>query len=68
MIYIIREIVLKRVFAMEKLLINNLTINATFTDPCRYCSGFDYVIVNGTPVIDEGIHTGNRSGMVLRRK
>lgn len=48
--------------------INNITINATFTDPCRYCSGFDYVIVNGVPVIENGEHTGNRTGMVLRRK
>jgi N-acyl-D-amino-acid deacylase len=48
--------------------INNLTINATFTDPCRYCSGFDYVIVNGTLVIEKGQHTGERAGRVLRRK
>lgn len=48
--------------------INNLKISATFTDPCKYCSGFDYVIVNGTPVIDEGEHTKKRAGMVLRRK
>ena len=47
--------------------INNLTINATFTDPCKYCSGFDYVLVNGVPVIENKVHTGNRSGMVLRR-
>ena len=51
------------IFELEK-----LRINATFTEPCKYCSGFDYVIVNGTPVIENGEHTGKRSGMVLRRK
>ena len=48
--------------------LDNLTINATFTEPCRYCSGFDYVIVNGTPVIENTLHTGKRAGRVLRRK
>ncbi len=48
--------------------LDSLKINATFTDPCRYCSGFDYVIVNGIPVIENGEHTGKRAGMVLRRK
>ena len=48
--------------------LENLKINATFTNPCKYCSGFDYVIVNGTPVIQKGKHTGKRAGMVLRRK
>ena len=47
--------------------INNLRINAEFTDPCKYCSGFDYVIVNGTPVIENSAHTGKRAGLVLRR-
>lgn len=48
--------------------INNLKINAAFTNPCKYCSGFDYVIVNGIPVIQNGEHTGKRAGVVLRRK
>ncbi len=48
--------------------LDSLRINATFTDPCKYCSGFDYVIVNGTPVIEKGEHTGKRAGMVLKRK
>lgn len=46
--------------------IHALKINATFSDVNRYCSGFDYVIVNGTPVIANGEHTGARSGKVLR--
>ena len=32
----------------------------------RYSSGMDYVIVNGTPVIANGEHTGARSGKTLR--
>jgi N-acyl-D-amino-acid deacylase len=48
--------------------INALKINATFTDPCRYSEGMRYVIVNGVPVIQNGEHTGARSGRVLRHK
>ena len=49
------------VFALE-----DLTINATFSNPRQYCTGMDYVIVNGTPVIAKGEHTGARAGRVLR--
>ena len=50
------------VFALE-----DLTINATFEHFDRLCSGMDYVIVNGTPVIAKGEHTQKRAGRVLRR-
>jgi len=43
-----------------------LKINATFDNPRQYCTGMDYVIVNGTPVIAKGEHTKARSGRVLR--
>ena len=43
-----------------------LKINATFENPNQYCTGMDYVIVNGTPVIAEGEHTKARAGRVLR--
>lgn len=46
--------------------LDDLKINASFSDVCRYSSGFDYVIVNGTPVIAQGEHTGERTGKVLR--
>ena len=46
--------------------LNELKINATFADPRKHSSGMDYVIVNGTPVIAKGEHTGARSGRVLR--
>ncbi len=39
---------------------------STFEKPHAYSSGFRYVIVNGQLVIDEGKHTGTRSGVILR--
>ncbi|MBL7873823.1 MAG: D-aminoacylase [Cyclobacteriaceae bacterium] len=41
---------------------------ATFARPHAYSNGFAYMLVNGEVVIDQGKHTGVRSGMVLRRK
>ena len=46
--------------------LDELKINATFANPRQYCTGMDYVIVNGTPVIAKGEHTKARSGRVLR--
>lgn len=43
-----------------------LKINATFAEPCHYCSGMDHVIVNGQIVIAQGKHTGLRPGRALR--
>ena len=43
-----------------------LQIHATFEKPCQYCTGMDYVIVNGTPVVANGKHTKARAGRVLR--
>jgi hypothetical protein len=34
--------------------------------PHRYAAGMDYVFVNGCAVVWEGVHTGVRSGAVLR--
>jgi N-acyl-D-amino-acid deacylase len=39
---------------------------STFEKPHAYSKGFRFVIVNGKVVVDEGIHVGTRSGMVLR--
>jgi N-acyl-D-amino-acid deacylase len=39
---------------------------ATFEKPHAYAQGFSYVIVNGGVVIENGKHTGKRSGMVIR--
>jgi len=38
---------------------------STFSKPHVYSSGFKFVIVNGKLVIEDGRHTGVRSGMVL---
>ena len=46
--------------------IHELKINASFSEPCKYSEGMDYVLVNGVPVIAEGKYTGKRSGRVLR--
>jgi len=40
---------------------------ATFTDPMQYSTGIDYVIVNGVPVIDDGVLKDVRPGRLLRR-
>jgi N-acyl-D-amino-acid deacylase len=39
---------------------------ATFASPKQYPAGINYVMVNGSVVIDGGNHTGERPGMVLR--
>jgi N-acyl-D-amino-acid deacylase len=38
---------------------------ATYTQPEQYSVGIDYVIVNGTVVIDHGNHTGALPGKIL---
>lgn len=48
--------------------LEQLQIHADFVQPNRYCTGMDYVIVNGIPVIADGEHTGARPGKVLRHK
>jgi N-acyl-D-amino-acid deacylase len=40
---------------------------ATRTRPKQYPNGIDYVIVNGSVVIDQGRHTGVLAGRALRR-
>ncbi len=46
--------------------INELKVNSTFAEPCKYSTGMDYVFVNGKPVIANGERTGARVGRVLR--
>lgn len=41
--------------------------NATYDEPRRYPEGINYVIVNGTVVVDSGVHTGALPGRVVRR-
>jgi len=40
---------------------------ATRRDPKQFPVGIDYVIVNGTVVVDKGQHTGALAGRALRR-
>ncbi len=40
---------------------------ATFQDPHRFPTGIHHVLVNGTPVVEGGEHTGAKPGSVLRR-
>ncbi len=45
--------------------LERLVDNATFFDPHRYASGVDYVLVDGTFVVDRGQLTGALPGTVL---
>ena len=45
---------------------NMVTDKATFEIPLQYSEGIEYVIVNGTIVLDKGRHTGAKPGRVLR--
>jgi N-acyl-D-aspartate/D-glutamate deacylase len=38
---------------------------ATYENPKQYPMGIDYVLVNGTVVIDNGQHTSARPGRVV---
>ncbi len=40
----------------------------TFTDPVQFPEGIEYVMVNGGVTVAYGKHTGNRTGVVLRKK
>lgn len=44
-----------------------LADGSTIEQPLAYCKGVEYVLVNGTPVVAEGEHTGARPGRPLRR-
>ncbi len=39
----------------------------TFVDPVQYPEGIEYVVVNGEITVKNGVHTGRRSGQVIRR-
>ena len=58
---------LKEGMAADVLLIDEKQVQdmATFEDPHQYSKGFQYVIVNGKLVVENGNHTGIRSGVTL---
>jgi N-acyl-D-amino-acid deacylase len=39
---------------------------ATYQEPFQYSTGIEYVVVNGTVVLEKGKHTGKHPGRVLR--
>ena len=43
-----------------------ITDKATFEDPHQYAHGINSAIVNGTIVVENGVHNGKRPGKVLR--
>lgn len=50
-------------------LFNEHTIanQGTFTNPERYPSGIETVIVNGVVALENGKETGNRAGRVIKK-
>ena len=45
-----------------------LKIEANEIEPRRYPEGIRYVLVNGVPVVEEGVHSGATPGRVLKRQ
>lgn len=45
-----------------------VTDKSTYEQPHQYSTGFKYVLVNGMVTVDNGVHTGARNGIALRRK
>ena len=41
--------------------------NATYDEPRQFPDGIEHVIVNGVPVVENGVHTGATPGRALRR-
>ena len=46
--------------------INQVMDKATFEQPHQFSAGFHFVLVNGQTVIENGKHTGVKSGMTLK--
>jgi N-acyl-D-amino-acid deacylase len=57
-------------FPADVTVFNPATIidKATFDQPHQYATGVEFVIVNGTVVLDGGKHTGARPGTIVTRK
>ena len=56
-------------FAADLLLFDPARVRdkATFQQPHQYTEGFDYVLVNGVMMVEDGKLTENRGGRVVRR-
>lgn len=60
---LIREGLAADIVVFDENLVGDLS---TFGKPHAYAAGFRYVLVNGRLVVEEGKHTGIRSGAILR--
>ena len=47
---------------------NKITDKATFEQPHAYSEGIDFVLVNGVAVLENGKHTGKKSGEIIYGK
>lgn len=58
---------LREGFAADILIFNEKEVSdlSTFEKPHAYSKGFQYVLVNGKVVVDQGKHNGTRSGQTL---
>jgi N-acyl-D-aspartate/D-glutamate deacylase len=45
-----------------------LRAEASYEDPIHYPAGIELVVVNGAVVVDHGVHTGARPGVLLTRR
>ena len=45
---------------------DTITDTATFESPHSYAAGMPHVVVNGVPVVKDGVFTGATPGKVLR--
>ena len=47
---------------------DSIADRATYEEPQQFATGVHHVIVNGTPVISSGVHTGEFPGRFVKRK
>jgi N-acyl-D-amino-acid deacylase len=54
-------------YAADIVLFDEKTVadRATYEQPHAYTTGISWVLVNGTPIVENGKHTGQRSGQLL---
>ncbi len=59
--------ILRERFAADLVIFNEKEVQdlSTFEKPHAYAKGFTYALVNGQVVIENGKHTGTRSGKAL---
>ena len=62
--------ILKPGFAADVLVFNpsHIVDKAVYEEPHKYAIGFDYVVINGEIVQQEGEFTGARPGVLLKKR